>query len=201
VNIDDFPQLEFAAFSMEADMTLASPQKHLLISSRRILHSGLAIALLTVTFTLAATRSFRLNTNAVSPTLSTTSLPLAFEANHGQAQEEVVFQARGYGGGSLRFLPQQVNWSLPAAWQGQSGLPPDLQLQFHGAQAAPEISGGKQLPGITNYLIGDDPMNWLTNIPTYEDIVYEQLYLGIDLQYTGRQTVDGQWSLKGTYIT
>jgi hypothetical protein len=50
------------------------------------------------------------------------------------------------------------------------------------------------LPGKVNYLLGDDPSKWVTDLPTYSDIVYNGLYPGVDLTYSGN---DGR--LKGTY--
>ena len=134
----------------------------------------------------------------LSPAAKVNGLQLAFAPNRGQAPSEVRFQAQSLGG-ALRFSSDQVQWSLPAASLQQPGGPAHMTLQFQGAQTEPEITGGKRLPGVVNYLIGADPEGWLTHIPTHEDIVYSQLYPGIDLHFAGQQAASGDWSLKGTY--
>jgi hypothetical protein len=166
--------------------------------TKRNFISGLVLTLLALTIILAATKPFRLTSDALSPSFTTNTLPLAFVPNYGQAHEDILFQAQSFGG-SLQFSLHQIQWSLPGVSQGQTAAFPHLQLQFQGTQGAQKITVGKQLPGIINYLIGDNPASWLRNIPTYEYIVYQQLYPGIDLHYTGEQAVSGQWSLKGTY--
>jgi PKD repeat protein len=179
-------------------MSILPQMQQSTISKRIIQLSGLGLILLTISIILVVTRQNALVSGDLSHTLSRDHLPLAFTPNHGQAYEEVRFQARSFAG-TLQFFPHRVVWSLPSEWQGETSTSTSLQLQFLGTQAAPEISSGNQLPGTVNYLIGDNPANWLRNIPTYEDIIYEGLYPGIDLHYSGEQAVDGGWSLKGTY--
>jgi hypothetical protein len=73
-------------------------------------------------------------------------------------------------------------------------IPPSI-LRLHFVDAAPAtLIGGQEGTGRVNYLRGDDPRGWATNLPTYTGIVYSGLYPGVDLQYSG---VGGQ--LKGTY--
>ena len=133
-----------------------------------------------------------------SPAAAGNKLQLAFTPNRGQAHPEVRFEARSFAG-TMRFLPDRVQWSLPAASPQEPGASAGLVLQFEGAQGASVITGGQELPGVVNYLIGADPEKWLRGIPTHGDIVYGQLYPGIDLHYAGEQAVSGDWSLKGTY--
>lgn len=44
-----------------------------------------------------------------------------------------------------------------------------------------------QLDGKVNYFIGNDHSAWRTSIPTYEKVVYRDVYDGIDLVYNGDQ--------------
>jgi len=180
-------------------MALAAQNKRYLSSKRFILISAFALAVLTITVATAVNRLSSLGAHPLSSTLDITSLPLAFEINQGQAGEEVNFLTRGFGG-YLQFIDQGLSWYFPESWQERSLLSPNRGLQFQDTEAAPKIHGGKSLPGVINYLIGDDPALWHTNIPTYEDLVYEQLYPGINLSYTGQRTNDGHWSLKSTYL-
>ncbi len=68
------------------------------------------------------------------------------------------------------------------------------RLRYEGTQGTPQIQALSPLPGVVNYLIGNDPQQWKTNLPTYAGVAYRQLYAGIDLRYEG---TDGQ--LKRTY--
>jgi hypothetical protein len=70
-----------------------------------------------------------------------------------------------------------------------------VRLQFVGASPTARIDNGKMLPGRVNYLVGSDPSQWRTGLPTYDHIIYRDLYAGIDLRYEGSNS-----ALKGTYI-
>jgi len=35
----------------------------------------------------------------------------------------------------------------------------------------------------SNYFIGNDPSEWQTNVPSYSQILYKNIYPGIDLKY------------------
>jgi len=123
-----------------------------------------------------------------------------------------VFLFRTLGSvGTLFFGRHEVAFPLPspddvATWfsglseAGPSDLatsaePATLRLQFVGGNPDTHVVGEEQLPGIVNYFIGNDPTKWHTNIPTYGSIVYERLYPGIDLIYSG-----GEDFLKGTFV-
>jgi hypothetical protein len=56
-----------------------------------------------------------------------------------------------------------------------------------GANPSPVISGVDELPGKANYLIGNDPQYWRTNVPSYSKVHYEKVYPGIDLVFYGNQ--------------
>lgn len=126
----------------------------------------------------------------VGPAADTLTLPLAFVANEEPGETAVQAQAH-LPGGLLTFSPAEVTLSVPQ--DGQNELT-QVRLHFAGANPAPEISLAQQLPGVVNYIIGDDPAQWKTQLPTYGGLVYRQLYDGIDLHYEG----DSQ-ALKGTY--
>jgi hypothetical protein len=135
------------------------------------------------------------------------ALPLTFEANRGQTGSQVRFLSRGKGytayltaGGmvlSLRpsqplpvqSLPVQP---LPAQQTGSvaaSKQPPQpnttLQFQLVGAARNPAVLGEDPQPGRVNYFIGRDPAKWQTNVPTYAQVRYKNVYPGIDLVYYG----------------
>jgi hypothetical protein len=134
-------------------------------------------------------------------------IAMSFVPNKGQTDPAVHFHAQE-GNSTLFFTSNEVIFMLPDPLpikekrdQGDSSdstttvFYTSLHLQFDGAYHESTVKGAKLLPGTTNYLIGNDPHKWLTNIPTYGEIVYEHLYPGIDLYYGGSSQ-----KLKGTYV-
>jgi Tol biopolymer transport system component len=63
-----------------------------------------------------------------------------------------------------------------------------LRMQLLGANSHPTaIRGDSELPGKVNYLFGSDAAQWRTDIPTYGEVRYEQVYPGVDMVYYGNQ--------------
>ncbi|MFL6208692.1 MAG: carboxypeptidase regulatory-like domain-containing protein [Pyrinomonadaceae bacterium] len=63
-----------------------------------------------------------------------------------------------------------------------------LRMQLLGANPHPTaIRGDSELPGKVNYLFGNDAAQWRTNVPTYGEVRYEQVYPGVDMVYYGNQ--------------
>jgi len=56
-----------------------------------------------------------------------------------------------------------------------------------GADQAAKVVGLEELPGKSNYFIGNDPKKWRTDVPTYSKVKYQGVYPGIDLVYYGNQ--------------
>jgi len=54
-----------------------------------------------------------------------------------------------------------------------------------GANKHPEIIEEGLQKGKVNYLIGNKPAKWKTNIPTYQDVVYKDIYKNIDMKFYG----------------
>lgn len=140
------------------------------------------------------------------------NLALSFAPNVGQSNEFVRFQAHDKES-TLFFSPNQFMITLPAISEATSEEPSSLHelakktsssqyasptvvgMRFQNSNPQTNILGTNQLPGIVNYLIGNNQKEWKTNIPTYEGITYQELYPGIDLQVTG---IRGQ--IESTYI-
>jgi hypothetical protein len=130
-------------------------------------------------------------------------LPLSFEANHGQWNAAVQFVTRGPGH-QLFLTPSAAVLSLQTGEAKDQGRADDtaqrkplsspstgsqsvVRMTFAGADPLAEVVGLDQLPGIVNYFIGDDPMKWHTNIPTYQKVQYKDVYPGIDVAYYGNK--------------
>ena len=110
-------------------------------------------------------------------------VPLSFEANQGQVDEQVKYLARGQGY-SLFLTPGAAVLGLRS--EGGDKRTQWVSLILRGA-AASAISGEQQLAGRNNYFVGSDPAQWRTNIPTFARVRYQQVYPGVDLIYYGRQ--------------
>ena len=62
-----------------------------------------------------------------------------------------------------------------------------LRMKLVGANTKAAVTGGEELPGKSNYFIGNDPKKWRTNVPTYAKVRYKSVYPGVDLVYYGNQ--------------
>ncbi len=144
-------------------------------------------------------------------------LPLSFEANHGQAGETVNFLARGAGytlalspkeavfalvhHSDERSRSGESSTSRRddsgAAIRGERGAdtsnaprsepPTVLRMRLVGVSGGRRVEGLNELEGKVNYLIGNDPAQWRTNIPTFGRVRYAEVYPGIDVVYYGNQ--------------
>jgi hypothetical protein len=70
---------------------------------------------------------------------------------------------------------------------GESPIPEPaaVRMSLAGANRNTSITGLDELPGKSNYFIGNDPAKWRTNVPTYAKVKYQSVYPGIDLVYYG----------------
>lgn len=140
-------------------------------------------------------------------------LPVSFEPNAGQAEHGVKFLSRGSGyqldltateavlqfrkpttsptsrlalahshtgGGGPNAIPSGASATLVGSKNYLS-----LRVRLLRANANPTVTGEKQMAGISNYFIGNDPSKWRTRIPTYAQVRYRGIYPGIDLVYYG----------------
>ncbi len=63
-----------------------------------------------------------------------------------------------------------------------------LRMRLIGANASAAVTGAGELPGKSNYFLGNDPHKWRTNVPTYARVKYKDVYQGVDLVYYGSQS-------------
>ncbi|MEO6457434.1 MAG: SBBP repeat-containing protein, partial [Chloroflexia bacterium] len=134
-------------------------------------------------------------------------LPLSFEPNMGQTSDQVRYLVHAKGG-TFFFTPSEVVLALMTsekeAYKTITGSETDVapevtnkhivRLRFDGANPSPDIKANETLPGRVNYLTGNEPSMWRTNLPTYAGVTYRKLYPGISLSYAGTEGL-----LKGTY--
>jgi len=137
-------------------------------------------------------------------------LPLLFVRNQGQTDTRVQFFSNGEGyevfltsGEMLLALSpsQVVNPQAFAATQTRNAHSPTtvraprqtqapsatMVFKLVGSKNNPEIVGEKLQTTKANYFIGNDRRKWRTNVPTYGQVRYKNVYPGIDLVYYGNQ--------------
>ena len=105
---------------------------------------------------------------------------LRFELNQGQTDSQVMFISRG-SNYTLFLTPSEATLRLAKrAPQGSV-----VRMQFGDGRNIPRITGVEELPGKTNYFIGNDPQKWQTNVPAYAKVRYDDVYPGVDLLFYG----------------
>ncbi|MCI0528618.1 MAG: SBBP repeat-containing protein, partial [Nitrospira sp.] len=134
-------------------------------------------------------------------------LPLSFEANQGQTDAQVKFLSRGKGyalyltsteavlvlrsSSVVRGKRQQSTDPSTNLRAGNEQQTTDnehvLRMRLIEANREPKVIGMDELPGKSNYLIGNDPKKWCTSISSYVKVKYEGVYPGVDLIYYGNQ--------------
>jgi len=131
------------------------------------------------------------------------ALPSRFIPNRGQLNKKVKFfaQTPGY---SFYLTNNEIAYLFlrqaktrpkpgPSATKGKpqpvAGGALALKAKFVGASPRVAVVGRRRQSGAFNYLIGNKPEAWKTNVPGYSEVFYRGLYPGIDLTYKG---VDGR---------
>jgi hypothetical protein len=109
------------------------------------------------------------------------SLPLAFEANEGQWNDEVRFLARGRSG--MVALEARRAVLIPASPSAGT-----VRMEMLGESAQPLIEGADVLPQTTNYFIGGEPSEWRQGVRSYRRVVYREVYRGIDAVFHSGQS-------------
>jgi hypothetical protein len=108
------------------------------------------------------------------------SLPLSFERYSGQADGGVRFLARS-GAYAIRLTANGMMLELPGRPRRTS-----VKMALKGSRNVDALpSGEDELPGKVNYLIGNDPSQWHTDVPTFSKVRYHNIYRGVDLVYYG----------------
>ncbi|HYE75614.1 MAG TPA: hypothetical protein VEF04_19885, partial [Blastocatellia bacterium] len=110
-------------------------------------------------------------------------LPLSFEANQGQVAKDIKFLSRGIRS-NFYLSSDEAVLELPGEKKSQ---PTSLRMKLKGTNKRSQLRGEEELPGKSNYFIGNDPKKWQTNVTNYAKVKYEEIYPGIDLVYYGNQ--------------
>jgi hypothetical protein len=160
------------------------------VKTRRIVLAGLvpiAIVLLTQLQASAAALTRPSGSSALPGTTGQRALqgygrlPLAFVPNRGQTDARVRFSAQA-GGASFWFTPREAVIAFAKEKRAVN-----LRLRFVGADPAAAVTGATPRPGKVTYLLGNDPSKWHSGLPTFGEVVYRDLWPGIDLAFRGQQ--------------
>lgn len=114
------------------------------------------------------------------------SLPLAFEDNRGQLASQVKFLSRG-AGYSLFLTKEEAVLRLRKVAElkpqmpGGNVLPQEeqaavLRMKLLGANDREKVAGQDELPGKSNYFIGNDAKKWQTDVRQYAKVRYSSIY-------------------------
>ena len=134
-------------------------------------------------------------------------LPMRFEENVGQSNRQAQFISRGLGYElflapseavfmfSDRKAKSQANQNMSSSLEKRfsdehhvKGMKPSvLRLKIEGASGTPIVTRMDRLPGVSNYIIGNDPSKWRIGVVSYGKVRYSDIYSGIDLIYYGNQ--------------
>ena len=138
-------------------------------------------------------------------------LPLAFEPNQGQAPTEVEFLSRSQDAivilTSTDAIIRRPNSEIGSVAASQISsdrksirqIPrfSDLRMHLVGSNPAPKAFGESPLSSKSNYLNGGDPRNWVTNLPNFLRVRFQEVYPGIALTYYGsRQQLEYDFEIR-----
>src|SRR3984957_14912271 len=147
-----------------------------------------------------------LGANSAGPELMKAygQLPLSFEANQGQGAADVKYLSRGDGyllslrgqEADLTFretrVPRRVSTNRLKPYRiHRAPAKPEsfstLRMRLDGSNPSAEITGLARTATKTNYLVGNDPKKWHTDVPAYSKVKYADIYPGVDLMFYGNR--------------
>jgi hypothetical protein len=137
------------------------------------------------------------------------ALPLAFDENKGQTDAQVEYMARGNGytlfltandavfslrsssaasrTSTIRRCTELQAKNLPKPRDIHKDSTAVVRMQLAGANSLAKVSGSGQLPGTSNYFIGNDPSKWQKDVAHFARVSYQDVYPGINLAFHGAQ--------------
>ena len=106
----------------------------------------------------------------------------AFLENLGQLEDPGISFYSIQADGVVGFADDGVRLTL-----GQAGDDPPTRLGISFANAfASSPRGLGELPHRSNFFLGDDPSRWTRNVRSFSDILYEEVYPGVDVRFALR---------------
>lgn len=122
------------------------------------------------------------------PAAHASPMPFYLEKNVGQAPRGVRFLAHA---GSEILSVTDRGGVIGAAGRSLIRMTP------LGGALHPQLVPADKLPGIINYFLGNNRRHWYTNVPTYGEVTYRNVYPGIDLSFHGQgERLEYDWIVK-----
>ena len=160
------------------------PQKPDAISFSRSMSRNAAAS---PTRALGSTSSVVTKEISQSAALAHLSIPMTFEPNVGQADREVQFIGRGKGL-SVFLTREGIAVQVPTEARSASRRNPSDAgiVTLRVADAKPlEWEDDGEMPGQSNYFVGNDPKNWHTRVPHYERAETRDVLPGVGMAVYG----------------
>lgn len=122
---------------------------------------------------------------------------LSFIENRGQLHQKVRYYAKS-GNSTVFFTDDEIVFdlkksgrpdkkigrgSIDAYMTNTNTIRHVVRLKLKDANPKPFIEGKDKLPGTVNYFIGNDPSKWRTDVPTFGEVYYKDVYAGIDMRF------------------
>lgn len=115
---------------------------------------------------------------SATPAPALDTLPLVFEPNVGQARDSAHFVARARG-----YTVLLEDGAASIVLDSEGAEPRLVTMRWNGAAAS--VAAEDELAGRVNYIAGDDPARWRTDVPTYARVRYVGVAPGVDLVFYG----------------
>jgi hypothetical protein len=93
------------------------------------------------------------------------------------------------------FMPNEILIAAPDALNLNHTIDPVARFRFEGQNQNSRLMGKNLLNGTAHFFIGNDPSHWQTAVPLYGEVMYQDIYSGIDLHYR-----EEKGHLKSTFI-
>lgn len=112
------------------------------------------------------------------------NFPLTFVPNVGQTRDEFRFLS-SKPGCQIAFSSNEVLFVFTGKNMRNESVGTALSMQFIGANRSACITSRLEDSNKSHYFIGNDATKWRTDLPNYREIIYEELWPGVDLIFYG----------------
>ncbi len=155
-----------------------------MIASKQVIRVSAGVGVFAIALAIwmngsgATTSAVRESDNRAQVLNAYSNLPVTFVENHGQADSRVRFYAQGprY---AFHFTRDAALLTFTEDANARRGVV--LGLRFVGANPQVTVEGADRAAGEVNYLLGSDPSRWQTSLPRYSQVVYRELWPGVDM--------------------
>jgi hypothetical protein len=108
-------------------------------------------------------------------------LPLRFESATAESSDAFVARGSGYA------VAVSAAGASLLLGDGSRNGPRRVTMSLAGGNRQARASARRELPGVSNYLIGNDPSRWVTGVSGFGEVEYRGVYRGVDVVYYGNQ--------------